>query len=119
VLSDINMPEMDGFTLISKLNEHHAVLKSVIVSAYGDMENFRTAMNRGAFDFVIRPVDFNNLELTIEKTLKHVNQMGDAIMAVFRGAYHLDRAIRDNRKLIPESKRIFQLPDDRRSNDEE
>lgn len=50
VLSDINMPEMDGLTLLSKLNEKHTLLKSVIVSAYGDMENIRTAMNRGALD---------------------------------------------------------------------
>ncbi|HKC34956.1 MAG TPA: response regulator, partial [Chitinophagaceae bacterium] len=52
VLSDINMPEMDGLTLLSKINEQKTLLKAVIVSAYGDMENIRTAMNRGAFDFV-------------------------------------------------------------------
>ena len=82
VLSDINMPEMDGLTLLSKINEQHTILKSVIVSAYGDMENIRTAMNRGAFDFVTKPVDFNDLELTIEKTLKHVNQIRDTLQAV-------------------------------------
>ena len=58
VLSDINMPEMDGLTLLSKLSEKHSLLKSVIVSAYGDMENIRTAMNRGAFDFVTKPLNF-------------------------------------------------------------
>ena len=47
VLSDINMPEMDGLTLLTKLSEQHSILKSVIISAYGDMENIRTAMNRG------------------------------------------------------------------------
>src|SRR5689334_14011032 len=52
VLSDINMPEMDGLTLLTKLNEISPLIKSVIVSAYGDMDNIRTAMNRGAFDFV-------------------------------------------------------------------
>ena len=72
VLSDINMPEMDGLTLLSKLSDKHSILKSVIVSAYGDMENIRTAMNRGAFDFITKPVDFNDLELTIDKTMKHV-----------------------------------------------
>jgi adenylate cyclase len=82
VLSDINMPEMDGLTLLSKLNEKHTLLKSVIVSAYGDMENIRTAMNRGAFDFVTKPVDFNDLELTIEKTLKHVLQMKETLKAI-------------------------------------
>jgi class 3 adenylate cyclase/FixJ family two-component response regulator len=82
VLSDINMPEMDGLTLLQKLNEKHSILKSVIVSAYGDMENIRTAMNRGAFDFVTKPVDFNDLELTIQKTLKYVSQMRDTIKAI-------------------------------------
>jgi adenylate cyclase len=61
VLSDINMPEMDGLTLLSRLNEHHSILKSVIVSAYGDMANIRTAMNLGAFDFITKPVDFSDL----------------------------------------------------------
>ncbi|MCB2219047.1 MAG: response regulator [Bacteroidetes bacterium] len=82
VLSDINMPEMDGLTLLNRLNEKHSLLKSVIVSAYGDMENIRTAMNRGAFDFVTKPVDFNDLELTIEKTLKHVNQLRETLKAI-------------------------------------
>ena len=70
VLSDINMPEMDGLTLLSKLTENHALLKSIIISAYGDMENIRTAMNRGAFDFITKPVNFQDLELTMEKTIK-------------------------------------------------
>jgi adenylate cyclase len=82
VLSDINMPEMDGLTLLSKLNEQHTILKSVIVSAYGDMENIRTAMNRGAFDFVTKPVDFNDLELTIEKAIHYVNQMRETLKAI-------------------------------------
>ena len=82
VLSDINMPEMDGLTLLTRLNEKHSLLKSVIVSAYGDMENIRTAMNRGAFDFVTKPVDFNDLELTIQKTLKHVNQIKETLKAI-------------------------------------
>jgi class 3 adenylate cyclase/FixJ family two-component response regulator len=82
VLSDINMPEMDGLTLLTRLNEHHSLLKSVIVSAYGDMDNIRTAMNRGAFDFVTKPVDFNDLELTIEKTLKYVYQIRETLKAV-------------------------------------
>jgi class 3 adenylate cyclase len=82
VLSDINMPEMDGLTLLSRLCEKHTILKSVIVSAYGDMENIRTAMNRGAFDFVTKPVNFEDLELTIEKTLRHVNQMRETLKAI-------------------------------------
>lgn len=82
VLSDINMPEMDGLTLLSKLNDQHVLLKAVIVSAYGDMENIRTAMNRGAFDFITKPVDFHDLELTIEKTISHVHQIRQTLKAV-------------------------------------
>ena len=82
VLSDINMPEMDGLTLLTKLGEQHSLLKSVIVSAYGDMDNIRTAMNRGAFDFVTKPVNFEDLELTMQKTLKHVQQMKETMRAI-------------------------------------
>jgi class 3 adenylate cyclase/FixJ family two-component response regulator len=82
VLSDINMPEMDGLTLLSKLNEQHSILKAVIISAYGDMENIRVAMNRGAFDFITKPVDFTDLELTLEKTIKQVNQMHETLKAI-------------------------------------
>jgi class 3 adenylate cyclase/FixJ family two-component response regulator len=82
VLSDINMPVMDGLTLLSKLNEQNSLIKSVIVSAYGDMQNIRTAMNRGAFDFITKPVDFEDLELTMEKTIKQVKQMRETMEAI-------------------------------------
>ena len=82
VLSDINMPEMDGLTLLSKINETNSLLKSVIVSAYGDMENIRIAMNRGAFDFVTKPVDFKDLEITIDRTLVHVKQLKNTLQAM-------------------------------------
>lgn len=72
VLSDINMPEMDGLTLLSRLKENHSLLKSVIVSAYDDIDNIRVAMNRGAYDFVTKPIDFKDLEITIEKTITHL-----------------------------------------------
>ncbi|MDE0271478.1 MAG: SpoIIE family protein phosphatase [Gammaproteobacteria bacterium] len=79
VLSDINMPVMDGLTLLGQLEETKPDVKAVIISAYGDMENIRTAMNRGAFDFVTKPVDFNDLQITIEKTLKHINALEQAL----------------------------------------
>ena len=82
LLSDINMPVMDGLTLLSKMNEQHSLVKSVIVSAYGDMDNIRTAMNRGAFDFITKPVNFEDLEVTMEKTLKHVKQMRETMKAI-------------------------------------
>jgi sigma-B regulation protein RsbU (phosphoserine phosphatase) len=80
ILSDINMPEMDGLTLLLKLTElKNPALKAVIVSAYGDMENIRTAMNRGAFDFVTKPIDFADLEVTINKTLQHLLSVKEAL----------------------------------------
>lgn len=82
VLSDINMPEMDGLTLLTKLTESSPLIKAVMVSAYGDMENIRTAMNRGAFDFVTKPVNFEDLELTMEKTIHHVLQIRETLKAI-------------------------------------
>ncbi|GGH27802.1 adenylate/guanylate cyclase domain-containing protein [Dyadobacter endophyticus] len=82
VLSDINMPEMDGLTLLVRLGEMSPLLKSVIVSAYGDMDNIRTAMNRGAFDFLTKPIDFRDLEVTMEKTLQYVAQLKETLKAV-------------------------------------
>ena len=82
VFSDINMPIMDGLTLLVKLNEKNPLLKSVIVSAYGDMDNIRLAMNRGAFDFICKPIHFEDLELTLLKTLKYVSQIKETIKAI-------------------------------------
>jgi adenylate cyclase len=82
VFSDINMPEMDGLTLLTKLSEVSPLTKAVIVSAYGDMDNIRTAMNRGAFDFVCKPVNFEDLEVTLNKTIKHVKQLRETLQAI-------------------------------------
>lgn len=82
VLSDINMPEMDGLSLLQKLGQRHPLLKTVMVSAYGDMDNIRTAMNGGAFDFITKPVNFEDLRITIEKTISHVNQLKETLKAV-------------------------------------
>src|SRR5438445_3669385 len=72
ILLDINMPVMDGLTLLARLREQQSPVRAIIVSAYGDMPNLRTAMNRGAFDFVTKPVDLNDLEITIRKTLDDI-----------------------------------------------
>ncbi len=72
VLTDINMPEMDGLTLLENLPAIDPTLKAIVVSAYGDMANIRTAMNRGAFDFLTKPIDFDDLKITINKTLEFV-----------------------------------------------
>jgi class 3 adenylate cyclase len=78
VVSDINMPRMDGLALLQKLQEADDKKSTVIVSAYGDMSNIRTAMNRGAFDFLTKPIDFADLETTIGKTIRHVEMLRNA-----------------------------------------
>jgi len=82
LLSDINMPEMDGLSLLAELPEVAPLTKAVMVSAYGDMENIRVAMNKGAFDFITKPVNFQDLELTIEKTIHYVAQVKNSLQAV-------------------------------------
>lgn len=86
VLSDINMPVMDGLTFLARLEGIERLLKAVIVSAYGDMQNIRTAMNRGAFDFVTKPINLQDLEITINKTIRAIS--------------HLKRAERERAQLM-------------------
>src|SRR5258705_6819123 len=78
VVSDINMPRMDGLSLLARLGEAKEKRWTIIVSAYGDMRNIRTAMTRGAFDFLTKPIDFGDLELTIDKTIRHIEMMREA-----------------------------------------
>ena len=74
ILLDINMPEMDGQTLLANVNEmHNPLLRVIMVSAYGDLSNIRQAMNNGAFDFVMKPIDMNDLSVTIEKAIEQIN----------------------------------------------
>jgi sigma-B regulation protein RsbU (phosphoserine phosphatase) len=105
VLSDINMPRMDGLTLLDQLSERNPMIKAVIVSAYGDMKNIRIAMNRGAFDFVTKPINFEDLEITVDKTLKHLKLLRDALsshdqlVAIQR---ELDVAYRIQQSILPQ-----------------
>jgi adenylate cyclase len=78
VVTDINMPTMDGLSLLQKLQENEEQVSTIIVSAYGDMSNIRTAMNRGAFDFVTKPIDFQDLQTAITKTIRHIELLRDA-----------------------------------------
>ncbi|MGH7494518.1 MAG: PP2C family protein-serine/threonine phosphatase [bacterium] len=106
VLTDINMPEMDGLTLLAKINERYPLIKSVVVSAYGDMANIRTALNRGAFDFVTKPIDFGDLEITLNKTIqearvrKQAARDHDRLVALQR---ELDVARRIQQSILPRS----------------
>ncbi len=79
VLTDINMPVMDGLALLSKIGEIDSTIKTVVVSAYSDMGNIRTAMNRGAYDFLTKPIDFDDLTATISKTAQHAQMLRQAL----------------------------------------
>lgn len=81
ILTDINMPVMDGLTLLSKVAESDPLLLAVVISAYGDMKNIRTAMNRGAFDFLTKPIDFEDLEVTLTKSIQHAQGIREASRA--------------------------------------
>jgi len=82
ILTDINMPQMDGLTLLLKVSEISPLIKSVIITAYNDMQNIRSAMNRGALDFITKPINFEDLNLTIEKAVKIVEQLNQTIQAI-------------------------------------
>jgi sigma-B regulation protein RsbU (phosphoserine phosphatase) len=116
ILSDINMPKMDGLTLLSELQTlNRPDLKMVMVSAYGDMSNIRTAMNRGAFDFVTKPIDFKDLETTIEKSIKeiqHLLRSKDMEEQLESLNFDLDMASRIQQKLLRQDFPVY--PDDKR-----
>tara|TARA_R110002124_G_scaffold97014_1_gene241779 strand:- start:7200 stop:8375 length:1176 start_codon:yes stop_codon:yes gene_type:complete len=107
ILSDINMPKMDGLTLLSEVQKtDNPMLKTVMVSAYGDMDNIRVAMNRGAFDFVTKPIDFKDLELTIDKGLTESRYMYEALQhKVNLDAVKIDleTAARIQQKILPQT----------------
>jgi phosphoserine phosphatase RsbU/P len=111
VLSDINMPKMDGLTMLNKIQElNRADIKTIMVSAYGDMDNIRTAMNRGAYDFVTKPIDFKDLETTIEKTIKEIQNLAKArqIEEQLESLnYDLDMAARIQQKILHQEFPVF------------
>jgi adenylate cyclase len=99
MLLDINMPVMDGLTLLNELRERQLAVRAIIVSAYGDMTNLRTAMNRGAFDFVTKPVDLSDLEITVRKALANIaeaREMDRLRMAAERARNNLARYFSPN-----------------------
>lgn len=101
LVTDINMPEMDGLTLLNEISSLDRIMKSVVMSAYGDLDNIRTAMNRGAFDFITKPIDFNDFEITLEKTLAEV--------ALLKKGFAASQKFQEekNRRLRAESSRRF------------
>lgn len=100
VISDINMPVMDGLTLLKRLQNIDRELKAIIVSAYGDMDNIRSAMNSGAYDFVTKPIDFNDLHITIEKTRKTVEEIKSGVNALRKAEKTLQETMARNHAIV-------------------
>lgn len=106
ILTDINMPVMDGLTLLARLAERDGLFKSVVISAYGDLDNIRTAMNRGAFDFITKPIDFADLEITIEKTISEVHKLKQGLEAtrnLIAVQHELQVAARIQESILPKT----------------
>ncbi|MFP4299165.1 MAG: response regulator [Spirulinaceae cyanobacterium] len=111
ILTDINMPEMDGLTLLTRLAElNYPTLKTIVISAYGDLERIRIAMNRGAFDFLTKPIDLQDLEITTYRTLDHVQQLKEA-QAQKRLAELAQAELLKNQTLRESEKRLTQFLD--------
>ena len=110
VMTDINMPEMDGITLLKKLRDLEMIIKPVIISAYGDLANIRKAMNHGAFDFLTKPINLKDLEITVTKTLDEVNLLKQALVdreQVIAIERELDIAHRLQLSMMPDLPRKF------------
>lgn len=105
VMTDINMPEMDGLTLLAKLNEANRIVKSVVITAYSDMARIRTAMNNGAFDFLTKPLDATDLRATLDKSIKEIRFEHSAREAKAR--YEAERRKREEAEQIAGLKQEF------------
>ncbi|AHC15959.1 response regulator [Salinispira pacifica] len=82
VITDINMPRMDGLTLLNHVQEINPMVKTIMVSAYGDLKNIRASMNRGAFDFITKPIDFDDLRATMDKTIRFVTELKESLRTI-------------------------------------
>ena len=105
VITDINMPVMDGLTLLARVSEMPRLIKTIIVSAYDDLDNIRTAMNRGAYDFLTKPIDFSDLEKTVDKTLREIESLRAGLLAQRQLSaleYELSMATKIQRSILPE-----------------
>ncbi len=106
VLSDINMPEMDGLTLLEKINAQYPAIKTVVITAYADISNIRAAMNSGAFDFLVKPIALEDLRKTLAKTLSLTRQLRE-LEAARREREHAQKELVDHLQKMDQLKDEF------------
>lgn len=110
VLTDLNMPIMDSLTLLAQLNDQYPIIKTIVISAYGDLQNIRHAMNSGAFDFLIKPFNFEDLELTINKTWRYVQQLKESLRLRLQKEEELKQSeVREREKAQQLEQALFKL----------
>lgn len=70
IVTDINMPEMDGIAFLRELNKNFPKVNVVMLTAYGGVESYLEAMNLGAFEYINKPVKIEELKLILKKIVQ-------------------------------------------------
>ena len=70
IITDINMPEMNGLTFLRELNRSHPSCNVIMITAYGEVESYIEAMNLGAFEYINKPIKVDELKKIITKIFK-------------------------------------------------
>ncbi len=70
IISDINMPEMNGIIFLKELNKSFPKSNVILITAYGGVESYIEAMNLGAFEYVNKPVKIEELKSILKKIFK-------------------------------------------------
>jgi adenylate cyclase len=91
VITDLNMPEIHGLDLIDKVETMNRPLKVIVLTAYGDIRNIRAAMMRGAFDFLMKPLDVEDLRVTLNKAVTITRRLREGLAAASRARFLSDR----------------------------
>lgn len=70
IITDLNMPEMNGMMLLRELNRTHPATNVIMITAYGNMESYLEAMTQGVFEYINKPVNYTDLKKAINKIIQ-------------------------------------------------
>ncbi len=73
IVTDINMPEMNGITFLKELNKSFPKSNVIMITAYGGVESYIEAMNLGAFEYINKPVKIEELKSILKKIFKETS----------------------------------------------